>query len=85
MRITIELNEREASALLEMAARKDLPPQRVMIQALRTYQLVDMKMAADPEWMQDNLLGPRMPKMAPYCVHERTMDGGCPKCDDPSY
>ena len=92
MKLRIELDERELAALAEIAAKKDLSPERVMIQALRVYQLIDMKMDDDPEWMQKHLMSPQMPKMAPYvsidadeCIHMRTIDGGCQLCGDPSY
>jgi hypothetical protein len=66
MKLTIDFDEREAGVLMGMAVDKELPPQRVIINALHVYQMIDRKMAEDPEWMQKSgLLGPRMDKMAP--------------------
>jgi len=66
MKVTVDFEEREAGVLMGLAVDKELSPQRVIISALRVYQLVEMKMAADPEWMQKNLMGPRMDKLSPF-------------------
>ena len=70
MKIVIELTELEEKVLMELAVDKELAPQQVMSKALRIYQLVEMKMKADPEWIQHHLLRPQPPKMAAYVANK---------------
>lgn len=39
--MTIPFTEKELAVIRRLAAEKDLPPERVVVMALRTYQMID--------------------------------------------
>jgi len=57
MQVTVDLSERETLVLLNLAARKELSPDRILIQALRCYQLVE----------EQNLWDKIIPNDSPGC------------------